>query len=227
MGAFPDPEELQRREIRIDLTAVDPNVRPQDDLFAHVNGPGPCDADSRRPRSLRHVRRAARDRWSSTFARSSRRSPPADPQSGTVAKVGDLYASFMDEDVVEALGKSHARAGPARAAAVSSPDEVMATSGTFGRAGILGLVMPFVNTDDRDPSRYVVYLEQAGLGLPDESYYREEQHADKRAAYVGHVERMLALAGWPALGRGGRARHGAGDPGRRRALGQGDQPRPR
>ena len=120
------------------------------------------------------------------------------PKRTVAAKVGDLYASFMDEDAVEALGSQPLAQDLARAAAVSSPDEVMATSGTFGRAGILGLVMPFVNTDDRDPSRYVVYLEQAGLGLPDESYYREEQHADKRAAYVGHVERMLALAGWPA-----------------------------
>ena len=52
---------------------------------------------------------------------------------------------------------------------------------------MLGLVIPFVNTDDRDPGRYVVYLEQAGLGLPDESYYREDAHADKRTAYVAHV----------------------------------------
>ena len=43
----------------------------------------------------------------------------------------------------------------------------------------------------------MVYLEQAGLGLPDESYYREDAHADKRTAYVAHVERMLSLAGWP------------------------------
>ncbi|MEO7422638.1 MAG: M13-type metalloendopeptidase, partial [Ornithinibacter sp.] len=41
-----------------------------------------------------------------------------------------------------------------------------------------------------------VYLEQAGLGLPDESYYREEQHQAKRTAYLAHVQRMLELAGW-------------------------------
>jgi len=183
----------------IDPTAVDPNVRPQDDLFAHVNGPWvratPIPADRGRYGTFDELRETAEQHVREIIEEVA----DGDPQSGTVAaKVGDLYASFMDEDAVEALGSQPLAQDLARAAAVSSPDEVMATSGTFGRAGILGLVMPFVNTDDRDPSRYVVYLEQAGLGLPDESYYREEQHADKRAAYVGHVERMLALAGWPA-----------------------------
>ena len=69
--------------------------------------------------------------------------------------------------------------------------------GELARDGVPGPVVPFVNTDDRDPDRYVVYLEQAGLGLPDESYYREPQHADKREAYGPHVARMLELVGHP------------------------------
>ena len=58
--------------------------------------------------------------------------------------------------------------------------------GRLGRDGVDGLVHPIVSTDDRDPERYIVYLEQAGIGLPDESYYREDAHeADVRAAYLG------------------------------------------
>ena len=79
--------------------------------------------------------------------------------------------------------------------------------------------LAYVNTDDRDSDRYLVNLKQGGLGLPDESYYREEKFAEIRAAYVAHIARMFALAGWPdpagAAGRG----HGAGDPARRRATG--------
>jgi putative endopeptidase len=37
---------------------------------------------------------------------------------------------------------------------------------------------------------------QGGLGLPDESYYRDDKFADIRTAYVSHLERMLTLAGW-------------------------------
>jgi putative endopeptidase len=182
----------------IDPTAVDPSARPQDDLFAHVNGrwvettPIPADRgrygtfDVLRETAEQHVREIIEEVAAGA------------PERGTVAaKVGDLYASFMDVDAVEALGSQPLADELERAAHVHTPADVMATMGAFSRAGILGLVMPFVNTDDRDPSRYVVYLEQAGLGLPDESYYREEQHEAKRTAYVGHVERMLTLAGWP------------------------------
>lgn len=52
-----------------------------------------------------------------------------------------------------------------------------------------------VDTDPGQPDRYTVNLSQGGLGLPDESYYREEQYADIRAAYVRHLGQLLALAG--------------------------------
>ena len=52
-----------------------------------------------------------------------------------------------------------------------------------------------VPVDAKDPERYVVYLMQGGLGLPDEAYYREEQHAPVRERYRAHVARMLALSG--------------------------------
>ncbi len=63
-----------------------------------------------------------------------------------------------------------------------------------------GFLAPYVHTDAGDPSRYVVYLHQHGLGLPDESYYREESFAEIRSAYVAHVARMLLLGGWAADG---------------------------
>ena len=49
--------------------------------------------------------------------------------------------------------------------------------------------------DAKNPEEYVLYLGQGGLGLPDESYYREERHAAILAAYLPHVARMLAFAG--------------------------------
>ncbi|SED80384.1 M13 family metallopeptidase [Ruania alba] len=67
--------------------------------------------------------------------------------------------------------------------------------GTLQRTGVGGAVAPFVDVDSDDPTRYIVYLEQAGLGMPDEAYYRKDEHANVRAAYVPHVAAMLALAG--------------------------------
>jgi putative endopeptidase len=51
----------------------------------------------------------------------------------------------------------------------------------------------YVDTDSKDSSRYLVHLTQSGLGLPDESYYRDEQHAAILGAYPGHIAAMFAL----------------------------------
>ena len=49
-------------------------------------------------------------------------------------------------------------------------------------------------SDPGDPNRYVMFVGQSGLGLPDEAYYREDEYAEIRETYTGHVGRMLTLA---------------------------------
>ena len=51
----------------------------------------------------------------------------------------------------------------------------------------------YIDTDSKDSSRYLVHLSQSGLGLPDESYYRDEQHAAILGAYPRHIASMFAL----------------------------------
>jgi putative endopeptidase len=55
----------------------------------------------------------------------------------------------------------------------------------------------YVIGDVGDPDTNILYAEQGGLGLPDESYYREEQYAPIREAYVAHIDRMLRLVDVP------------------------------
>jgi len=62
---------------------------------------------------------------------------------------------------------------------------------------VTGAIGLYVNNDDRQPDRYVVNIVQAGIGLPDESYYREDTFAEIRDAYLAHIQAMLELAGWP------------------------------
>ncbi|HSO66153.1 MAG TPA: M13-type metalloendopeptidase [Ornithinibacter sp.] len=181
----------------IDISSVDPDARPQDDLFAHVNGrwvaATPIPEDRGRYGTFDQLREAAEAHVREIIEEVAAGSP--EPAS-VAAKVGDLYASFMDEEAVEAQGTTPLDEDLAAVRALESADDVVAATGRFTRAGVMGFVIPFVNTDSRDPSRYLVYLEQAGLGLPDESYYRDDTHEATRTAYVAHVERMLALAGW-------------------------------
>lgn len=180
----------------IDHTAGDPAVRPQDDLFAHVNGGWVArteiPADRGRYGSFDILRENAEQQVRDIITEVAQ----GNPEVGTVArKVGDLYSSFMDEAHIDELGVTPLEPFFTAIDEVAAPSDVMRLLGGFLRAGVDGLVHPIVNTDDRDSSRYVVYLEQAGIGLPDEAYYRDPQHEAIRAAYPAHVARMLTLAG--------------------------------
>ncbi len=49
--------------------------------------------------------------------------------------------------------------------------------------------------DPGDPTRYVIFVGQGGLGLPDEEYYRSDEYTEIRAQYLTHVATSFALAG--------------------------------
>ena len=109
-------------------------------------------------------------------------------------KVGDLFASFMNTDRIEALGLEPIAAQLAFAGNVASISAVLDAAGRLERHGVGGFVHLFVDNDPGDPERYLVFAEQGGINLPDESYFREETFAAIREAYVAHIQRMFELA---------------------------------
>ena len=183
----------------LDLQHIDTNVRPQDDLFGHFNGVWLAEHEIPADRASDGVFHALRDA-SEANVRTIIERAAAESAPGTVgAKVGDLFASFMDEAAVQARGREPIAADLAEIGAVADVAGMVRLMARLQREGAVGgFVAPFVYTDAEESSRYAVYLTQAGLGLPDESYYREESFAAIRAAYVDHVARMLPLAGWVA-----------------------------
>ena len=182
----------------LNLHHIDPTTRPQDDLFGHANGvwleQTEIPADRGRYGSFDMLREQAE-----ADVRAIIEVVAADsPEPGSVAaKVGDLYASFMNEERIEAQGTAPLAVDLERIEAVASSSDLLHVLGALAREGVPGLVNPYVNTDARDSDRYVVYLEQGGLGLPDESYYREERYAPVRTAYLAHLTRMLAFLDLP------------------------------
>ncbi|MCG6872481.1 MAG: M13 family peptidase [Gammaproteobacteria bacterium] len=109
-------------------------------------------------------------------------------------KIGDYYATYLDTDRIETLGLEPARADLARLAALRTHEDVarvMAQPDIATNSPIAG----FVNIDAKNTSRYLFYLTQAGLGLPDRDYYLDDKFADKRDAYTPFIEHMLSLAG--------------------------------
>ncbi len=178
----------------IDRDELDPAIRPQDDLYRHVNGRWvartPIPADKARYGSFMILAEEA-EKAVKEIIEQAQAAEPGTPE----RKVGDLYASFMDEARIEALGAAPLEPLLAEVAAIDSVDALLTTVGRLERRGVAGFVQLFVDNDPGDPERYLVFVEQGGIGLPDESYYREDAHADTRAAYRAHIERMLTLAG--------------------------------
>jgi len=182
----------------IDLTALDPAVRPQDDLYAHVNGRWVAEHEIPADRAVDGSFRALHDQAEEQVRDIIVEAGAAAEATGVQAQIGALYASFMDTDAVEAAGVEPLRPDLDAIEQATTREALTEVLGTLQRTGAAGGTGFWVDNDAKDPERYVVYLYQAGLGLPDESYYRDEQYASVLAAYQPHVARMLRLGGWSA-----------------------------
>ena len=108
-------------------------------------------------------------------------------------RIGDLYASFMDSDAVERIGVQPLLDELATVDAAADAAALAAVLGGLQRTGVGGGTGAYIDTDSKDSTRYLLHLNQSGLGLPDESYYRDEQHAEILAAYPRHIAAMFAL----------------------------------
>ena len=100
----------------------------------------------------------------------------------------------MDEDRCDTLGVSPLAADLTFIETADSPEDLARVMGELERSGVVGVIGREVWADSGDPDRMVLYLGQGGIGLPDESYYREDQHAEIRSRYVAHIDRMAHLA---------------------------------
>ena len=180
----------------IDQSTIDAAVRPQDDLYRHFNGAWLKSATIPDDRPLDGAFTALRDgaelAVQEIILAAGGRGTEA---SGIERKIGDLYNSFMDEDAAETKGAEPIRERLAEVAATGSVAELLRLAGRLFRADVSGLFYIYPAPDAGNPDRILLYTGQAGLGLPDESYYREEQFAATVTAYREHVRTMLQLAG--------------------------------
>src|SRR5665213_506692 len=112
-------------------------IRPQDDLFRYVNEvwmqrtPIPADKASYGTFSILDEKSERAIRVIVEEAQSA--------QGGEARKFGDLYTSFLNEELVEALGAQPLRAPLERVAAVTSIGELLQVVGELQRSGIPGL----------------------------------------------------------------------------------------
>ncbi|HEX5339547.1 MAG TPA: M13 family metallopeptidase [Gammaproteobacteria bacterium] len=115
----------------------------------------------------------------------------------TAQKVGDFYASGMDESAVNKAGVTPLAPEFERIAAISNPGELQSAIAHLQMIGV-DAVFNFGSMQDfKDSSKMIGGAFQGGLGLPDRDYYLKDDAKFKqiRAAYVTHVANMLELLG--------------------------------
>lgn len=182
------------RRPAIDFSNFDEGIRIQDDLFRHVNGSWlnktEIPADKPVTGAFMELRDQAEAAVRDIITTLERGEPGSDE-----ARIADLYASFMDEEAVEKAGADPILPLLTSIDALESVPDLTRLIGGFGRQAVAGLIALQAEPDPGDPNRYVIFVGQGGLGLPDEEYYRLDEYADIRAQYVQHVAASFALAG--------------------------------
>ena len=174
---------------------MNPDIRPQDDLFGHVNGRWLEDTEIPSDKSswgaFIALADAAEQQVRDIITELADR--PADQLDADERKIGHLFASFMDTDAIAEAGVRPVQPWVDAVAAVRDVRDLAAFLGAFERIGGGGLFGSYIDTDRKDSDRYLVYLVQGGLGLPDESYYREDKFAEIREKYAAYLAALLRL----------------------------------
>lgn len=175
----------------LDTAAFSSVIKPSDDLFRFVNGPW---IDTYRLPDDK-ARYGSFDKLAED-AESQIRDILED-EDCPAAKSQALYRSFMDTDAIEAAGATPIR--PALDAIDHAADKAALTH-TIGALKPIDMGPDVFDIavfgDPKNPDTNVVHLEQSGIGLPDEAYYREDHYTPIREAYVDMVAKQLRLAGY-------------------------------
>jgi predicted metalloendopeptidase len=178
---------------------IESSVRPQDDFFEYLNGKWlktveiPSDKSSwgsfmeLRENTLPQLRGIIEKVASTNAAKGTNEQ-----------RIGDFYASFMDEARLEQLGATPLKGELDKIAALKDKSELPALLAHLGKIGV-GVPFDFgIHQDNKDSTKYVADIGQGGLGMPDRDYYlklEDKKLAETKAKYQQHVEKMLTMAG--------------------------------
>jgi len=194
----------------LDLAGCDLSVAPGNDFFAYANGtwvkntPIPADRSAFGTSALVVERTERR-----TAALIKELSAKPAPAGSEARKIGDYFASYMDEAGIEARGLKPLQPALERIASISDRQSLAQALGTTLRADVDVLNATNFTTDNLfglwvaqdldDPSRYAPFLLQGGLGMPDRDYYLDPspRMAEIRLKYQAHIAKVLELAQIP------------------------------
>lgn len=171
------------------------SYRPQDDFYRFINGQWLATHKIPADRPMDGIFNQLHDQselWEKEIAEDASLGKIPGHNAELIAH---LYGTFMDEEAVETAGYSPIAGKLERLRSVSTHRELARLMGTFRHEGIGGLFGSYVGTDAHNSSRHQLDIYQSGISLPDEAYYREEQHRPILEAWEAYVATLFTLVG--------------------------------
>ncbi|MCY7296077.1 M13 family metallopeptidase [Alteromonas sp. a30] len=183
----------------VDLSAIDKNVRAQDDFFRYANGSWLSETEIPADKSRFGMFNVVHDRTQKRLKNIIQNAAESDAKMGSnEQKLGDMYNSFMDIELVNKLGVSPLKPNLDAIAAIDSKSGVAAKLGEMFEYGVGGPFGFYVYADAKNPEQYAMWLYQSGLSLPDRDYYLEEdeKYVNFRAELVKYIGNLLRMGGY-------------------------------
>jgi predicted metalloendopeptidase len=206
----PAPAPNQLSEVGLDLKGLDRGVAPGTDFFAYANGAWLKATDIPSDRAswgAGAVVAELTDKRTVDLIQAA--AAAGAPEGSDLRKIGAYYTSYMDEAGIEARGLKPLQPALDRIAAIGDVHQLSRALGATLRAdvdalnatnfytdNVLGL---WVAQDLDDPTRYVPFLLQGGLDMPERAYYVDPspRMAEVRAKCQAHIASVLGLAHVP------------------------------
>ena len=187
----------------IDLSAIDPDVRPQEDFWKFANGKWLAATEIPADRAGWDTFTALREATQGQLRDLIEGIDPHRPDDADRQKLADLYGSFIDEARVETAGLDSLKPELER---IRNVADKAALPALFAHLAPLWVRTPWeleIWPDERDATVYAAHLGQGRLGLPDRDYYlKDDPHFQAiRTAYRSHIVKLLSLAGEAAAER--------------------------
>jgi putative endopeptidase len=195
-GALCAQQSNAKPEPVLDVTSMDRTADPCVDFFQYScggwlkNNPIPPDQSSWSVYSKMEDENRERLRGILEAA-----AVPNPDRNAVTQKIGDYYASCMDEKAIEGKGTEPLQPELDRIAKISSKTDLADIAAAMSDEDVL---FSFDSIQDfRDASQVIADADQGGLGLPDRDYYTktDAKSEELRKAYVGHVQKMFELLG--------------------------------
>jgi putative endopeptidase len=194
-GAPPGP---QFPPSGFDLSAIDRSTKAGDDFFQYANGSYLARSIIPADRPTVSRRFEMTDRMEAqlhALFQDVARGAGVEPADNR-GKAGAFYTAFMDETRIEQLGVAAIAPELAAIRSASNPSDLASLMGQSIYGFYPAIVAPYIDSDQKAPDRYAIYLNQSGLGLPDRDYYLKPEFAPQREAYAAYATQLLNLLGW-------------------------------